>query len=570
MGDQNKCKSCETLKSQCLLLREEVKTLNQKLDNLLNTVFQEKKEFSCQTDITMAMPVLDSLLTADSCDKKNSACQTTIAMHEISGMFGLESVVPSTKSVEISVPNLDTTSTSIQEDLLMDIFTESRTMQNNVDTLSENYVPLLIVLPYIRLPNKPFSNFEFNALDQDSKFDIQLTNRSLCYYGISSYCYNGVKHHPNPIPTSENYLCLILEHLKTILPDFQYNSVLLTKYNDGSDCLNFHSDNESEIVPDSDIVTISFGQSRVFKFRSLSVASNYPDQEISVSHGDVMIMSRSSQDFFQHSITPDDSKNPRISITFRMLDEKRKIQPLRSNKVPSLSSVGAPLKSCSAEPSASSNQHKLQNQADTYTLYIGDSMLKHLNSSKMCSSSQQAKVFAYSGATAKGVKSKLICDPDFLQIDPGKVSKIFLLCGTNSVDRILNIPFSMNADLITNNGIYLPSESNLKSAKSEITQLVTFLHDRCPSASIGFVNILPRESAVRNHVINSLNDHVHNMVSSHLYLKMVSTESNRNLFTFRDGLRKVNYFDTKGEDNVHLNNNGIIRLAKHLKYISHN
>ena len=564
MGDLKTCESCETLKSQCLLLREEVKILTQKLDNLLNVVFHDKKEFSCQTEITM--PVLDSILTADANDKQNSACQTAITMNDISGTFGLESAVPCTKSVEISVPNLDTTSTSIQEDLLMDIFEESRTKQNNVNTPSDSYVPLLIVLPYIKLPNKPFLNFEFNALDQDSKFDIQLNNRSLCYYGISSYSYNGVKHHPNPIPTSGNYLCLILEHLKTVLPDFQYNSVLLTKYKNGSDCLNFHSDNESEIVSDSDIVTISFGQSRVFKFRSLSVASMYPEQEISLSHGDVIIMSRSSQDFFQHSLTPDDSKSPRISITLRML------QPPRSTIFPSSSSTAAPLISClsTEQHSTSSNQHKPQNKADTYTLYIGDSMLKHLNSSKMCSSSQQAKVFAYSGATAKGVQSKLLCDPDFLQIDPGKVTKIFLLCGTNSVDKILNIPFNKNAELITNNGIYQPSESNLKATKSELMQLITFLHDRCQSASIGFVNILPRESAVRNHIINSLNDHIYNIVSSHLYLKMVSTESDRNLFTFRDGLRKYNYFDDKGEDNVHLNNNGIIRLAKHLKYISHN
>ena len=52
------------------------------------------------------------------------------------------------------------------------------------------------------------------------------------------------------------------------------------------------------------------------------------------------------------------------------------------------------------------------------------------------------------------------------------------------------------------------------------------------------------------------------------YLDMASTELDRSLFSFRNGYRRVNYFHN-GEDNVHLNNLGVIRLAKHLKYVAH-
>ena len=47
---------------------------------------------------------------------------------------------------------------------------------------------------------------------------------------------------------------------------------------------------------------------------------------------------------------------------------------------------------------------------------------------------------------------------------------------------------------------------------------------------------------------------------------MISTEKHRNLFTFKDCFRKHVFFSDKGEDNVHLNNLGVVRLAKYLKY----
>ena len=50
-------------------------------------------------------------------------------------------------------------------------------------------------------------------------------------------------------------------------------------------------------------------------------------------------------------------------------------------------------------------------------------MLKNLNSKKMSSLSQKAHVFAYSGATAGGILSKLKSDPEFLKMDPKKYLK---------------------------------------------------------------------------------------------------------------------------------------------------
>ena len=102
------------------------------------------------------------------------------------------------------------------------------------------------------------------------------------------------------------------------------------------------------------------------------------------------------------------------------------------------------------------------------------------------------------------------------------------------------------------------------------TNLIDYLHHWSNIAVIHTINILPRESANRNHIINELNGHLKQQSITKKYVKFVSTELERNLFTFSDGNRKNNLFHPWGSDNVHLNYIGIIKLAKHLKYHAHN
>ena len=116
----------------------------------------------------------------------------------------------------------------------MDIFmSSSEPMSNATYVPQKNYAIPLLMLPYISIPNQPFSDFCLSSLDQGITFDIELHNRKLCFYGQSSYSYNGVRHTPKPLPAPDNYLHQILLHLKQVLPDFQYNSVLITKYDNG-------------------------------------------------------------------------------------------------------------------------------------------------------------------------------------------------------------------------------------------------------------------------------------------------------------------------------------------------
>ena len=93
------------------------------------------------------------------------------------------------------------------------------------------------------LPNQPFSEFTLINLDQDLIYDTRLSN--ICHYGdFPLNNYGNIKHQPQPIPYSGSYLCEILEHVHKIMPKFIFNSVLITKYTNGADFIDFHSGNE--------------------------------------------------------------------------------------------------------------------------------------------------------------------------------------------------------------------------------------------------------------------------------------------------------------------------------------
>ena len=108
---------------------------------------------------------------------------------------------------------------------------------------------------------------------------------------------------------------MLLEHLRNVLPDFEYMSILISKYCDGADSLGFHCDNELEIVEQLDIVTVSFGETRTAKFRALSGSGNScPEQSLALEYGHCFVMSRLSQIYFQHSMIADNSQNSRIKL----------------------------------------------------------------------------------------------------------------------------------------------------------------------------------------------------------------------------------------------------------------
>ena len=549
MPDSGNCKNCASLTEKCINLEEQIKDLNTKINRLLGAVFYNKEDVACQSSTLC----------------RSTSSQTDFAQPYTNNLS--DSVQSnSNQHLNLTLSNLSVHDSITQSNILFDIFKDTNGNQSSV-VPDKSYAVPIVLLPYILIPNSPFSHFDFNQLDSDTVFDHKFSNRSTCYYGDQSYSYGYVKHASTPMPSPDNYLSKILTHLKSVLPDFVFNSVLLTRYSTGADCLGFHSDNEREIVTGTDIVTISLGESRVVKFKALSSSTDFPEQSLEVSHGDLFLMSRASQDIFQHSVVSDDSTQPRISITLRLLKQPSDDHSSKTtNLAPTSPSQSVPLVIVPHHPPSTSATN---NKKETYTIYVGDSMFRHLDGTKMSSVSQKAVVFSYPGATSKSILTKLKDDPKFKNLDPTKVKNILVFCGTNDVDNILSIPRHFQSDIVKK-GNFWSSEILINRVKVDYTKLVDFLHNWSCNADVNVLNILPRESIVRNEVINILNYHIVQSSQSKKYVNFVSTEKDRNLFSSQNGYRKSDFYSDWGTDNVHLNSYGLIRLAKHLKYYVHN
>ena len=108
--------------------------------------------------------------------------------------------------------------------------------------------------------------------------------------------------------------------MQAVIPDFNPSNYtcLVTLYPEGSAHIKPHSDNESQIQSDSSIYTVSIGSERLITFQNQVGVIN--ETSITIPHGYVFGMSRSSQATWKHSIPVNPTvTNPRISFTFRKL-----------------------------------------------------------------------------------------------------------------------------------------------------------------------------------------------------------------------------------------------------------
>ena len=420
-----------------------------------------------------------------------------------------------------------------------------------------------MVEPFTLVSGEPFSSFCVHELNHETSYQARFNNRSVSYYGKYAYEYAGGYHPPRDI-NPNSYLANIVEHFYNLYPHIHFNSVLITKYASGSDNLPFHQDNELEIVEDSVIATISLGETRNISFRSIDDKG----KEISVAlrHGQLLNMSRSSQEFFQHSIPKDFSKRMRVSITLRSLKENDNMMPPNTPKSVALHPAASVTKIVECKPAKTAESSNIpsrvtqtpSHQKKSTTIYLSDSMFRFLDEAKMSTKEQTAHVFFYSGATAAGILKKFKSDKKRKDVDMENVSRIYVLAGTNNVDDIARM----------GNGIC----GAVKTVSDDLYELSQYLLQESPHASVNFINLLPRMSLVRNNVINMLNEELQKICQTAPFLNFIDTELDRYLFSTRNGYRNEYTFVTSSNripDNVHLNRFGIIRLAKLLKYLAH-
>ena len=199
-------------------------------------------------------------------------------------------------------------------------------MQLDKDSTPNTASPAPCPEPF-QLPScEPYVRYEEDVIDNDmkellvkfaeentDKFKTEGDSRDTQYYGEYGYWYTGSYHKPSRIPpVLQDLLQKVRPHLSN--KNAWMNSCLVTRYKDKSSGVPFHRDNEAFIDPGSEILTVSIGAKRTltFKDNSGTIAN------LELADCSAYVMSRYSQDLWEHSILPEDEDTDvRYSFTYR-------------------------------------------------------------------------------------------------------------------------------------------------------------------------------------------------------------------------------------------------------------
>ena len=409
MKDQSGCLNCAVLSSELQQLHAQVALLNERLDKLADLCLCDSKDVTVQTD---------------------TPCQTDCSVQaSIELEYGTQSdnVLECANDLLDCAYNLSSGDTSLFDNTLSISNISNKLVPNSINIFSYDNEAQQLIEPYALYPGAPFSDFNVTKLEKTTIYTNTFENRTVAYYSDYPYHYSGITHRPNSI-SSNTYLCEILDHVKSIMPNFYFNSAMLTKYHSGSDNLPYHSDNEDDISPNSDVVTISLGESRTIKFRAINKSQS--ELSVRLHHGSVFSMTKASQSHFEHSIPKDFSKYPRISITLRQIQSSNQTSGITSTQVlaglsdtqnKNIGNGHEPPSFDGYQPNVSiPPSHFLHSHVEEFsdcihpsTLYISSSMFRDLSAVKLSSKNQKAEVLFFPGATAGDMLSRLKHDPKF-------------------------------------------------------------------------------------------------------------------------------------------------------------
>ncbi|WOT05966.1 alpha-ketoglutarate-dependent dioxygenase AlkB family protein [Shewanella youngdeokensis] len=127
------------------------------------------------------------------------------------------------------------------------------------------------------------------------------------------YLYSGLLIKALPWP---QYAAKLRQKLQR---DFSFvsNGVLVNLYQDGTESMGWHSDDEKEIAAGSDIASLTLGASRDFFIRHKVTKEKVV---LTLNSGDLLIMHWPMQSNFEHSVPKRlRVKQPRLNYTFRQL-----------------------------------------------------------------------------------------------------------------------------------------------------------------------------------------------------------------------------------------------------------
>lgn len=142
-----------------------------------------------------------------------------------------------------------------------------------------------------------------------------VTKRKVALYADEGITYQ----YTGKTKIAENWTDTLLE-IKTVVEELTgetFNACLLNLYHNGTEAMNWHSDNEKEMLENSAIASISFGAERKFGFRHKET------QEIIsliLENGSLLIMKEETQKYWKHKLFINSKIiEPRVNLTFRTI-----------------------------------------------------------------------------------------------------------------------------------------------------------------------------------------------------------------------------------------------------------
>jgi alkylated DNA repair dioxygenase AlkB len=131
---------------------------------------------------------------------------------------------------------------------------------------------------------------------------------------VADYPYTYSRRTYQPTPWTPTLVKLKTDIEATVRTRF--NSVLLNRYENGSDSVGWHADDEPEMSGEHPIASLSLGAARSFQIRK----GHGSVQTIELGHGRLLVMHAGMQKEWKHQI-PKTRKpcGPRINLTFRWM-----------------------------------------------------------------------------------------------------------------------------------------------------------------------------------------------------------------------------------------------------------
>ncbi len=137
-------------------------------------------------------------------------------------------------------------------------------------------------------------------------------------YG-SDYTFSGTVSKGHPLPPE---LLALKEYVdkKYGSPEQGFDEILVNWYENGHHYIGFHSDSEIQLVPNSPIVSVSFGAERKFRIREKHTKRIVLD--LPLTDRSVVVMGGTMQKEFTHEVPKIAGKKgedvgPRVNVTFR-------------------------------------------------------------------------------------------------------------------------------------------------------------------------------------------------------------------------------------------------------------